>query len=120
VTKRGFGGIYKRGSIYWLRYWHRGTEYRESSGSDSEATARKLLKARIQEMGRPGRFIGPSAERVSFADLADMVRTDYDINRFRSAEHLNCQQLFRRRPRHRYHHRPHRRLYFRPATNRCQ
>jgi integrase len=90
VTKRGFGGIYKRGSIYWIRYWHRGTEYRESSDSDSEAQARKLLKQRIQEMGRPGRFIGPSQDRVTFTDLAEMVRTDYAINRFRSAEHLTC------------------------------
>jgi integrase len=90
MTKRGFGGVYKRGSIYWIRYWHRGQEFRESSGSANQATARQLLKQRIQETGRPGRFIGPSQERVTFEDLVGMVRTDYSINRFRSAEQLAC------------------------------
>ena len=90
MKRRGFGGVYLRGSIWWLRYWHRGQEYRESSGSESEAKAAALLKARIQAMGRPGRFIGPAQERVTFADLAEMIRTDYGINRFRSAEQLTC------------------------------
>jgi integrase len=90
VIKRGFGGIYKRGSIYWIRYWHRGTEYRESSGSDSEATALKALKARIKEMGRPGGFVGPSADKLTFEDLAELVRTDYSVNRFRSGPQLAC------------------------------
>ena len=85
MNKRGFGGIYLRGNTWWIRYSHQGQEYRESAGTDNQATARKLLKQRIQEMGRPGRFIGPAQERVTFADLADMVRTNYAVNRFRSA-----------------------------------
>ena len=90
MNKRGFGGIYLRGNTWWIRYSHQGQEYRESAGTDNQATARKLLKQRIQEMGRPGRFIGPAQERVTFADLADMVRTNYAVNRFRSAAQLPC------------------------------
>jgi len=59
MNKRGFGGIYRRGNTWWIRYSHRGQEYRESANTDNAATARKRLKQRIQEMGRPGHFIGP-------------------------------------------------------------
>jgi hypothetical protein len=90
MNKRGFGAVYLRGSIYWLRYWHRGHLYRESSGSNSEARAAKLLKHRIKQMGRPGPFIGPSEERVRFEDLAALLQTDYAINHRRSADKLSC------------------------------
>jgi integrase len=88
MSKRGFGGIYKRGSVYWIRYWHRGKCFRESSGTDSEARAAKLLKERIKQMGRPGGFIGPAEERVTFENLAELVQTDYQINNRRSADKL--------------------------------
>jgi hypothetical protein len=90
MNKRGFGGIYRRGNTWWIRYSHRGQEYRESANTDNAATARKRLKQRIQEMGRPGHFIGPRQERLTFADLAEMVRIDYSVNRFRSAAQLPC------------------------------
>ena len=41
---RGLGRIFKRGSVYWIAYYHRGEEYRESSESESESQARKLLQ----------------------------------------------------------------------------
>jgi integrase len=87
MNKRGFGGIYRRGRIYWIRYWYRGKAYYESSGSDSEAKATKLLKERIKQMGG-GRFIGPNEERLTFDDLAEMLQTDYQINKRRSANVL--------------------------------
>ena len=63
---KGFGRIYQRGAIYWIEYWHRGQQFRESSGSGREGVAAKLLKKRLQEIGR-GRFVGPSEEAgVSF------------------------------------------------------
>ena len=54
MSKRGTGGIYLRGTIWWIRYGHRGQEYRESSESESETVARRLLNARIKETGRRG------------------------------------------------------------------
>ncbi len=79
------GRIFKRGSIYWIAYYHRGKEYRESSRSESEAQARKLLKKRIGEVAN-GQLIGPSEERLSFEDLAKMLITDYEINGKRSVD----------------------------------
>ena len=79
------GRIFKRGSIYWIAYCFRGKEHRESSRSDSESQARKLLKKRIGEVAN-GHLIGPSEERLSFEDLAKMLIVDYEINGKRSLE----------------------------------
>ena len=90
MKRRGFGAVYLRGSIYWIRYWHRGKLNRESTGADNEAKATRLLRERIKQMGRPQGFIGPAEERVTFADLAVLVQTDYAINDRRSADELPC------------------------------
>jgi site-specific recombinase XerD len=80
---RGLGTIYKRGSIWWVRYWHRGQEHRESSHSDLEAEARRLLRKRLGEIGS-GKLLGPTAERIRFEDLASALLTDYAVNGKRS------------------------------------
>jgi hypothetical protein len=82
---RGMGRIFKRGAFYWIAYCYRGKEHRESSRSDSESQARKLLKRRLGELGT-GRLVGPSEERLTFDDLAKMLLTDYEINGKRSVE----------------------------------
>src|SRR5205809_690255 len=71
-SMRGLGGIYKRGSVYWIRYRHRGKQYRESVCSTERADAVRLLKQRLADMsqGRPG---GPDEERVTF----DQIAADY-------------------------------------------
>ena len=82
---RGMGRIYKRGGTYWLQYSHRGQVYRESSHSDRETVARKLLKKRLGEIGIQ-KFIGPTEERITFEDLAAALLTDYEINAKRSID----------------------------------
>ena len=76
---RGMGRIFKRGSVYWVAYYHRGKEFRESSESDNESTAKKLLKKRIGEVAQ-GRLHGANQERVTFEDLAQALLADYQIN----------------------------------------
>ncbi len=80
---RGFGRIYRRRATWWLEYWHRGRQFRESSGSVRETDAERLLKRRLQEIGR-GRFIGPTEERVLFTELLDGLLGDYKLNGRRS------------------------------------
>jgi integrase len=80
---RGMGRIFKRGTVYWVQYSHRGRVFRESSHSDREAIARKLLKKRLGEIGLQ-KFIGPAEERVTFEDLAAALLTDYQVNAKRS------------------------------------
>jgi integrase len=85
---KGTGGLYLRGSIWWIRFSHRGVEYRESSESTSETVARKLLSARIKETGRRGKFLGPAEERLTFEDLAATITSDYAVNAFRSTRRV--------------------------------
>jgi integrase len=77
--RRGEGCIYLRGHIWWIKYPLNGEEMPESSGSEKESDARKLLKRRLGEIVI-GRFIGPDAEKVTVSELADDVVNDYRIN----------------------------------------
>ena len=40
------GSIYKRGAVYWIKYYRNGIPMRESAESDKESVAKTLLKAR--------------------------------------------------------------------------
>ena len=66
---RGLGGIYKRGPVYWVRYHHRGREYRESARSAERTDAVRLLKRRLADLSQ-GRPSGPDEERVTFEEIA--------------------------------------------------
>lgn len=79
------GTTYQRGNVWWIRYYHRGKCYRESSHSESETDARRLLKKRIGEMGK-GRLIGPREEKVTFEELAQDLVNDYRINARRAID----------------------------------
>jgi hypothetical protein len=59
---RGLDGIYKRGPVYWIRYRHRGKQYRESTGSTERSDAIRLLKQRLADVSH-GRPSGPTEER---------------------------------------------------------
>lgn len=80
-------GIYKRGNVWWIRYTVNGKTFRESSGSARKSDARTLRNRRLGEAGR-GRLIGPSAERVTFEDMAKLIEQDYRINRRKSVRRL--------------------------------
>ena len=82
---RGLGRIFRRGSVYWIAYYHRGKEHRESTESRKESDANRLLKRRLGEIGQ-GKFIGPSEEKVEFEDLAADYLSDFRLKGNRSTE----------------------------------
>jgi integrase len=91
---RGLGRTYQRGGTWWVQYYDRGKLCRESSGSERESDANKLLKRRFAEIGQ-GRLVGPVVERTTLEDLAEMLFNDYRVNgrksldrAERSVEHL--------------------------------
>ncbi len=94
---RGMGRVFKRGDIYWIAYSYRGREHRESTHSDKEADAGRLLKKRLGEIGR-GRLIGPTEERVTFEQLAADYLQDYRLKGQRSLREAQA------RVRHLQHH----------------
>lgn len=76
---KGLGRVYLRGSVYWIEYWHRGRGNRESSRSDKESVARKLLTKRLGEIGS-GQFVGPAEEKLTFEEMAADLVNDYRAN----------------------------------------
>ena len=82
---RGLGRVFKRGSVFWIAYYYRGKEHRESSDSDSEGQAKKLLRKRLGEIGN-GKLVGPMEERLTFDQLAADLISDYQVNGKRSLE----------------------------------
>lgn len=92
-----FGHMYRRGEIWWVKYYAGGKPFRESTGrkgDEGKRAAKDLLKKRLGEMGK-GRFIGPRAEKVGFDELASLLKADYVSNgrksldrALRSTEHL--------------------------------
>jgi integrase len=83
----GFGAPYTRGATWWIRYYWRGQEYRESTRSTRELDAGRLLKSRYRQIAQR-RFVGPGEDRVLLTDLLDMLIVDYRNNRRRSLETL--------------------------------
>ncbi len=65
-----------------FRFYHRGEEIRESSKSEKESVALKLLRRRLSEI-QTGRFI-VDEEKVTFENLVNGLVTDYTLNRRRS------------------------------------
>jgi hypothetical protein len=80
---RGHGRVFQRGGVWWVAYYHRGQEIRESAKTTSEHKARALLRERLRSAGTQ-EFIGPAAQRVTFEDLAVLYLTDYRLNGRRS------------------------------------
>ncbi len=81
------GSIYKRGDVYWIKYYRGGKPYRESTKTDdpdsqggtSRTYAKKLLAHREGDVV-DGRFIGLKVEKILFDELAADFLKDYRIN----------------------------------------
>jgi len=79
------GHIYKRGKIFWIKYYRNGKPYRESSESKKESDAKRLLKKREGEISQ-GKLPGIYFEKVRFDELAEGFLADYRINQKKSLE----------------------------------
>ena len=77
------GHIYKRGRIYWVKYYRDGKSFRESSGSPKESDAKRLIRLREGDIAR-GIPVTPRMDRVKFDEMAEAVFDDYRINGRRS------------------------------------
>jgi len=85
--KRGSGSIYKRGKTWWLKYYVNGKPVYESAKTKDRAEGRRVLAKRLGELAE-GRYVGHSAERVTFDELADDLVRDYQQKEHRSIKDL--------------------------------
>jgi Phage integrase, N-terminal SAM-like domain len=77
------GSLYRRGKVWWLKYYQNGRSVRESSGSEKEPVARRVLRDREGDVVK-GIPIIPKAGRVTFDEAADDLDRDYSTNNTRS------------------------------------
>jgi integrase len=75
---RGLGSVYQRGATWWIKFYVNGKPIRQSSESERQADAVRLLKRRLEELAG-GRFV-PNADKVTFADLWTMLEDDYAMH----------------------------------------
>jgi integrase len=73
------GSVYKRGQVFWIKYYRNGKPYRESTKSKKEADAKRLLKKREGEISQ-GKLPGIYFDKVRFDELAEAFLSDYRIN----------------------------------------
>lgn len=85
IHKRGSGRVYRRGTVWWIQYYIRGSLVRETTGFTEKADAENLLKQRIGDAAA-GRHVGP--ERATIADLCALVIEDNELRRLRDAKHV--------------------------------
>ncbi len=78
-------GTVKELPTWWIKYYRKGTCFRESSGSTVKAVAKELLKSREGQVV-DGRFVGLRAEKILFDDLAEKFLEDYRINKKKSLD----------------------------------
>ncbi|MBT8402059.1 MAG: hypothetical protein KJO98_16405, partial [Rhodothermia bacterium] len=70
-------GLFKRGRIWWVAYWHGGQRIRESAGTTSKKRAQQLLAKREAEVFE-GRFNLSSAKSSPrFSDFAEEYLKEY-------------------------------------------
>ena len=69
-----------------MKYYRNGKPYYESSKSDKERDAKKLLKKREGQI-EEGRFRGLNAESVRFEEITKDLLTDYELNNRKSIVH---------------------------------
>ena len=79
------GSIYKRGAVFWVKYYRNGKPYRESAKTEKESEAKRLLRKREGEI-EGGRIPGIHFDKVKFNDLADDFLADYRVNEKKSLE----------------------------------
>jgi integrase len=78
-TKPKFGSIYKRGGVWWIKYYRDGKPFYESSGSVKSGDAQRLLGQRRAEIFA-GTHLGNAARKITISELLDDLVRDYKVN----------------------------------------
>jgi integrase len=82
------GGAVKESAVWWLKYRDAlGVLRRESSETEKEQEARRLLKQR-EGAAVEGRVIAPRADKVTVSELLDELKQEYAANQRRSGRRL--------------------------------
>jgi integrase len=86
-------GIFQRGKIWWVAYYLRGKEYRESTKETDEVKAGKFLQRRLKEVHADEigarTFTTPKASRLTMHELLEALKADFELRGKGSAQNLS-------------------------------
>ena len=83
--ERGQGRIYQRtgSQNFWVAFYLRGKQFRESTGTTDGKQALRFLKHRIKEVGADQlgikQFVGPVQQRITVQELLDALKVDFNL-----------------------------------------
>jgi integrase len=80
--KRGEGSIYQRGETWWIAYYRRGKQKRESSYSTNREDAERLLDRKTKQLWAEKQGLQafvPKAEKVYVDELLDALEKAYKV-----------------------------------------
>jgi hypothetical protein len=78
--ERRMGSLYKRGEIWWVKYYENGRPRRESTGTEKETEARRFLKEREGRVAT-GQPILQRADRIRYEGVAQDLRQHYRMTK---------------------------------------
>lgn len=83
------GSLYRRGEIYWAKWYQNGKPIRQSTGTGKKKEADNFLKDREDHvaMGAP---ILPRMDRITFIEAADALRQHYSVTKARNLKDVDC------------------------------
>jgi integrase len=76
---RGMGRVYQRGEVWWVEYWHKGIQYRESTGlrgARQKGAAERLLRVKTGEIAQ-GVF--QPGTNITINQILDDFEKDYRL-----------------------------------------
>lgn len=79
------GMLYKRGRVYWCKYYVNGRPVRESTGQMTEKAAERVLKVR-EGRAAAGMPMLPRADRIRYEEIAEDLRQHYGATGSRDPE----------------------------------
>ena len=91
------GSLYRRGNIFWMKYYVNGRAVRESTGKEKEKEAEQVLKVR-EGRAAAGLPALPRADKIRYDEAAADLRRHYETtgsrNMVEAEKHLNHLDAF--------------------------
>ena len=81
MGKHGFGHLYLRGRIWWMKYYDAGVPYRESTKREQRTAAAKVLLQRLAAIDTGTFAVQNRQTKIKISRLLDDLLLDYKINR---------------------------------------
>jgi integrase len=79
------GSLYRRGHVWWVKYYENGRPRRESTGTEKETEARRFMKEREGRVAT-GQPILRRADRISYEEVAQDLRQHYQTTGSRNVK----------------------------------